>query len=173
MLSLVAGCCQHVDAHVAHADRVAVVDWLMVELQTSVGAGTNAGTGDWSKLAPATEKVVMDVRLEHVADPSAFGLSHVDVLVDIAQRVDERGHSGSLGNYQVRGVAQTWLEELVDFHDWITASGRSGSRGIKLDREPGRAPLRKTQLEAPYLEAVGAQDASGLVGHHAVRTPAE
>ena len=88
----------------------------MVELQAGIRTCNGPGPGQCCELAAATHKIVVDVRLEDVRDAHGFAARHVQVLIDVAQRVNERRDPASFGDHQVGAVAQAFVDELPHPH---------------------------------------------------------
>ena len=88
----------------------------MVELQTGVRACNDPGPGQRCQLATATDEIVVDVRLEDMRDAEALSARHLLILIDVAKRVDESGHSASFRNQQVGAVAKTFIDEFAHLH---------------------------------------------------------
>src|SRR5919204_2745982 len=138
-------CCQDGESHITHAYGVAVAYGLMLELEASLGTRDNPRAGDRMQLATATEKVVVDVRFEYMANPHALGPSHVDVLIDVAEWIDERRNTGPLRDDQVGGVAETWFEELADSHaqpQAVPAQVREIRCAWRMSRRTRRGPVQ-------------------------------
>lgn len=62
------------------------------------------------------DEVRVEVGEEDVADPAAQPPRVLDVLVDVALRVDDRGHPGGLVGDQIRRVGQAAEVVLPEDH---------------------------------------------------------
>ncbi len=104
------------EQYVADGERVAVANGVMVELQARIRAGDDARANQGGQLAAAAHKIVVDMCLEDVRDTRAFGLRGVDVVIDVAQWIDQRSNTMGLRNHQMGAVAQALVDELAYSH---------------------------------------------------------
>ncbi len=107
---------QNRDGDVPQGHYIAVAYRLVIELEAGVGAGDDACSRSCGQLAAATEKIVVDVRLEDMRDADAFLARYFLILIDVAKRVDEGSDSISFGDHQVGAIAQARVDKLPDSH---------------------------------------------------------
>jgi len=71
---------------------------------------------DVAQLEMAGDEVRVEVRQEHVADPAAERVRGVDVLVDVALRIDHGRLAALLIGDQVGGMGEAAEVELLEDH---------------------------------------------------------
>src|SRR5262245_1223624 len=67
------------------------------------------------KLAMAADEIGVQMRLDHVSDLKPFGFGFVDVLLDVALRIDDRPFAP--GADQIRSMRQTSQIKLLEVHE--------------------------------------------------------
>ena len=107
---------EHLEAQPADGDRLAVAHRPVLVAELGARADDVLGAGRRGELPPARHVVVVEMGLDHVADPQAALAGRVDVDVDVAARVDDRGQAELLVTDQGRQVAEPLDLELADEH---------------------------------------------------------
>ena len=90
---------------------------LVAELGT--GADDMGRAGQGREVASARDVVVVEVRLDDVADPQAAPGGDREVDVDVAPRIDDRGDPGVLVRDERGQVAQPADRERLEPHRYI------------------------------------------------------
>src|SRR5947208_14824918 len=88
----------------------------MFGIQARVRTSDVSGSAACSQLTAATQKVVVDVRLENVRNADTFAARRRLVLVDVTQRVDQGCFSVPFGDHQMGVIAEALVDELPDSH---------------------------------------------------------
>ena len=78
----------------SEVERVAVTSRLVGVAELGAGPDDMACTGQRGELVATRHVVVVEVGLEHVADPQARLASRLEVDVDVASRIDDGRHAG-------------------------------------------------------------------------------
>ena len=105
---------QRAQHDVADAQLVAVAHRAMRELGIRRRAKHDLRAGALRQLAMPADEVGVQVRLDDVADAQAALVGRVDVLLDVALRIDDRRLA--VRTDQVRGMRQAAEVELVEMH---------------------------------------------------------
>src|SRR5262249_32098478 len=150
----VAGCGEDRQLDLANLERVTVPHRLVIEFERGEDIGHDARARPSRQLTTAADKIVVDVRLAYVGDAHTFTVRGVEVLIHIAERVDEHRGGDSLRDQQMSVVAQAVIVELPNPH---------GGASVARDGQTRRAPLGKALLEAAYTEAMRLQDLGRFV----------
>ena len=98
----------------ADAQRVAVAHGAVRELRARGGAEDDLRAGARGELAMAADEVRVEVRLHDVFDGQPALARRVEVLIDVALRIDDRAFA-AVAN-QVRRVGETGQIELMKVH---------------------------------------------------------
>ena len=140
VLRRVAGGLEDREPQGAHVEGLAVMHRPVLVGKLRAGADHVAGAGQRGQLAAAGDVIVVEVRLDDVADPDIGGACSVKVDVDVATRVDDRSQAGRLVGDQRREVAETIDDELAQEHRGERTSARVGPSGCpsRFDRHVGR-----------------------------------
>ena len=104
------------EPQLANVERLAVADRpvLVGELRTRPDDVRRAGQG--GELAPARDVVVVEVRLDDVADPKVVLARRIEIDVDVAPRIDDRGEPRRLIGDQGREVPEPFDAVAGDLH---------------------------------------------------------
>src|SRR5262249_14259151 len=73
------------------------------------------GPRQFGKLAMAADEIGVQVRLDHVFDLQPFGFGFVDVLLDVALRINHRRLAFRAD--QIRSMRQTTQIKLLEVHN--------------------------------------------------------
>ena len=154
----------------SEVERVAITGRLVRVAELGAGPDDVAGTGQRGELAATRHVVVVEVGLEDVADPQARLASRIEVDVDVAPRVDDRGHAGLVVGDEGREMTEPLDPVLGDAH------GRSLHRVLDRQRSENRGagrarPRRRpsTGASAPEVRERGAERANAGIGRPAPR----
>ena len=119
-LGRVPGGLQEAQRDLADPDLVAVAHAAMRERCTRPGPDHDRRPGALGQLAVAAHEVGVEVRLHDVLDREALRLRLVEVLVDVAPRVDDRGLAVRADH--VRRLGQAAEVELLEIHGYPRVS---------------------------------------------------
>src|SRR5258708_3214367 len=95
-------------------DLVAFADSYVRKRGAGPRADVDLCTGACRQFVVPGKEMGMQVRFKHVRDAQAVLARFIDIKLDVALRVDDRGHS--LGANHVRSVRQTTQIELFEIH---------------------------------------------------------
>ena len=105
------------DHGVAELERLAVCEWLMLELRARSLGHVGRCPGPLDQLGQTRDVISLDVGLDHGGDLRSLGLGSGDVLID---QVDVSVYDGELPDRlaaeQIRGAGCLVLEELAEEH---------------------------------------------------------
>ena len=116
MLRGVARRVQSGEPQLADVERLAVADRpvLVGELRTRPDDVRRAGQG--GQVPPARDVVVVEVRLDDVADPKVVLARRIEIDVDVAPWIDDRGETRRLIGDQGREMPEPVDRELAEEH---------------------------------------------------------
>jgi len=120
----VPGRLEHLDAHRAEADRVAVLDRAVRVHRAGAVAEHDGRAGALGQLDVTRDEVGVQVRLEHPLDGEAMRLRRIDVLLDVALRIDH-GRLAAAAD-QVRRMGKARQVEGFEHHDGPPCPGSPG-----------------------------------------------
>ena len=104
------------DPERAEIERLAVPDRAVLVTKLRANPDDVARTGRGHQLAPARHVVVVEMGLDHVADPPAVRARGVEVDVNVPTRIDDRGDAGRFVGDQRAEVAKPLDDELLETH---------------------------------------------------------
>src|SRR6266404_4827139 len=99
----------------AYREFVAVLDSPVRKCCPGLLAKNDFSSCFVSELAMTADKVCMQVCFDYVLDLEVLRVSLLDVLIDIALRIDDR--SFTIRSDQIRSVRQTTETELLEVHE--------------------------------------------------------
>jgi hypothetical protein len=114
----------HAALRVTQRNALAVVQPADRELDRRELAHADLGTRALGQLRVARDEVGMHVGQEHQIDREALLLGLVEVLLDVAARVDDDRAPGGRISDQVRGLGQAGQVVLLDDHSALPSSCR-------------------------------------------------
>ena len=117
----VAGGFEDLQAHAGEVECVAVVHGDEGVLGDGAGAEMDGGAAAIAELEMAGDEVGVEVREEDVADLEAECVGVVEILLDVALRVDDDGGVAGFVAEKIRGVGEA--AEVVLFQDHACSQG--------------------------------------------------
>ncbi len=142
-----------------YVEALAVTNGPVVVGQLRPGADNVARAGQRGQLPAAGDVIVVEVRLDDVADPDVRGAGGIEVDVDVAARVDDRRQAGRLVGDKRREVAEAIDDELAEQHRGERTSARSVAAGVVQPKAPSEH--RSEQAQTPVSEERRRQRADG------------
>ncbi len=166
VLGRVPGRVERPEAEGPDVERLAVADRPVLVRELGAGADDVGRTGQRGELAAARDVVVVEMGLDDVADPQAGRPRRLEVDVDVAPRVDDRGGARRLIGDERRQMAEPLDPVLGDTH------------GGSLYRAPGlnvrwRLTRSITQGQAHRLEREDGADTEHIGPSEATDTVTE
>src|SRR5262245_19178839 len=110
----VSGSLQYPQNDFADLEFGAVFRWRIVESRVGFPPEDNLRPCAFGKLAMAADEIGVQMRLDDVFDLQPFGFGFVDVLLDVALRINDRRLAS--GADQIRTVRQTAQIKLLEIH---------------------------------------------------------
>src|SRR5687768_16063240 len=98
---------QDLQPHLSELQDIALSKSSKVKIGLSLGAQTNRGADAVSELDVAREEISVKMGEENVVNVKVVLDGVVEVLIDIALRVDDNGSSGRLIGNEVRCMCKT------------------------------------------------------------------
>jgi hypothetical protein len=108
MLGRMTGGMQHFELDFAHAQALAVMQWLSLIAQFGAGAGQELDGATLRQFADAGEIIIMLMRVGGVSEPHPLFAGEVEIGLDVATHIEDQGLTRVLRSYQIGGVAQAW-----------------------------------------------------------------
>src|SRR5262245_26228231 len=110
----VAGGLQDAENDFADPELVAVFGRRVIDSRSGFTPDDDLRPRALGKLAMAADEFGVQLRLDHVSDLQPFGFGFVDVLLDVALRIDDRRFAP--GADQIRSMRQTAQIKLLEVH---------------------------------------------------------
>jgi hypothetical protein len=107
---------EHPEPPRAHLDLVAVTEPLVGIAQPCVTARPEANTGRRDQLACTGDEVVVDMSLERPGEPDRLSGREIEVLADVAHRVDHHCHPRVVLDHDVGSVAELGAAKRADIY---------------------------------------------------------
>jgi hypothetical protein len=109
-----AGSLERAELRRSEADDIAVADRKVRKHGAGLGADHDLRSGSSGELAMPANEIGVQVGLDHVLDAKAFARCFVNVLIDIALRIDNRRLAAV--SDQIRSVREAAEVELLEEH---------------------------------------------------------
>ena len=124
MLGRMARRVHHVERHVADLDPIAMLHQRrlliagkpVLPARVALVGEKQRRAGFRPQFAAARQKVGVNVRLSYVRHPRVLSARRVDVLIDVAIRIDDDRFTGDAATDQIAGLGEFRLEEPLDEH---------------------------------------------------------
>src|SRR5215475_335321 len=105
---------QNAENDFADPELIAVFGGRVIESRAGLTPENDPGPRAPGKLAMAAYEIGVQVRLDHVFDLQPFGFGFVDVLLDVALRINDRRFAYRAN--QIRSMRQTTQIKLPEVH---------------------------------------------------------
>lgn len=108
------GCGDYMDLKCTQINNTFLGQGLVFKSDLCFGARANHGTGLMGKLAIAGDKVSVQVGIKYMRQRKSPLIGGLQVLIHVAQRIDQDPLFGVVGSNQVGRIAESFIHKWFD-----------------------------------------------------------